>query len=153
MISKILSVAMNGLSWLAWVFQWMVIWPAATLVLLLVLLFCLDGTTPGRELVGVLQQADSITDGQKWTWRKCAMTMVEERAGFSNVPVPATQENCPVVVTDADEFAAYIDRSLRGVFTGIWALMALLFGGISCLLRRRPYHHSYLPTDRDKREQ
>nr|WP_181375102.1 conjugal transfer protein TraP [Pectobacterium carotovorum]ALG88581.1 conjugal transfer protein TraP [Pectobacterium carotovorum] len=141
MASKILSATVYGLSWLAWAFQRVVIWPAATLALILVLLFCMDGNSPGRALVGVLKQADSITDGQKWTWRKCPMGTKEEL--ISNVPFPVAPEDCPVVVTDADEYASYIDRWLYFGLIELWLLLALSFLGGSYLLRRSPYHHRY----------
>lgn len=148
MINKTLALIAYCLRWLAWAFHYLVIWPAATLVLIVALLFCLDNTTPGAVAVDYLQKAGSITDGQHWRWRECTK---KTPAGLPSPPVypdkseSLQQEACPEVVSDARGYAAYIDRSLlRGPLFGVWILMGLAYAGLALLLGIRPYFPRYV---------
>lgn len=147
MINKTLALIAYCLRWLAWAFNYLVIWPAATLVLIVALLFCLDNTTPGAVVVDYLQKAGSITDGQRWTWRECTM---QTPAGL---PPPSVypdkieslqQDACPEVVSDARGYAAYVDRSLRGTLTWLWVLAGLTYAGLAWLLGHKPYFPRYV---------
>lgn len=48
MMLKFLSVLLYCLRWLAWAFHYLIVWPAATLMLLVIMLFWLDNSTPGQ---------------------------------------------------------------------------------------------------------
>lgn len=147
MINKALALIAYCLRWLAWAVHYLVIWPAATLVLIVALLFCLDNTTPGAVAVEYLQQAGSITDGQRWTWRECTKQMPAE---MPHLPVnpghtgTLQQDACPEVVSDARGYAAYVDRSLRGTLTWLWVLTGLTYSGLAWLLGIRPYFPRYM---------
>lgn len=150
MINKILAPIAYCLRWLAWAFHYLVIWPAATLVLVVALLFCLDNTTPGMVAVAYLQKAGSITDGQRWTWRECTKQMPAEfppPSVYPESPGRIQQEDCPEVVSDARGYAAYIDRSLQRTLPGLWMLMALIYGGLAGLLGHKPYFPRYVFVD------
>lgn len=147
MISKILALIAYCLRWLAWAVQYLVIWPAGSLVLIVALLFCLDNTTPGAVAVDYLQKAGSITDGQHWRWRECTKLAPGE---FPPPPVypdkseSLLQEACPEVVSGARDYAAYIDRTLWGTLSGLWVLMGLTYAGLAWLLGLRPYFPRYV---------
>ena len=50
MMLKLLSVLLYCLRWLAWAFHYLIIWPAATLMLLVAMLLWMDNTTPGEAM-------------------------------------------------------------------------------------------------------
>ncbi|EHI2681334.1 TPA: hypothetical protein O7P83_003813 [Escherichia coli] len=147
MKNKMFALIAYCLRWLAWSVHYLVIWPAASLVLIVALLFCLDNTTPGAVAVDYLQKAGNITDGQRWTWRECT------RPVPTKLPPPSVspdspgiqQDDCPEVVSDARGYAAYVDRSLpRGPLFGVWILMGLTYAGMAWLLGIRPYFPRYV---------
>lgn len=47
MMNKTLYGVLHALRWLGWLIKYVFIWPAAMLMLLLIMLFWLDNTTPG----------------------------------------------------------------------------------------------------------
>lgn len=140
MINKVLILAVYILRWLGWLFHNLIILPAATLVFIGALLFCLDNTTPGAVAVDYLQKAVSITDGQRWTWHECTKQTPAELSPSSVYQ----QEVCPEVVSDAQGYAAYIDRSLLDPLFGVWVLMGLTYGGLAWLQGYKPYYSRYV---------
>lgn len=147
MKNKTLALITYYLRWLAWAVHYLIIWPAATLVLIVALLFCLDNTTPGAVAVNYLQKAGSIINGQHLTWRECTK---QAPAEFSPSSVKSEhignihQEACPEMVSDARGYASYIDRSLRDPVFGVWLLMGLTYAGLAWLLGIRPYFPRYV---------
>ncbi|MGG7779917.1 hypothetical protein PGN94_22290 [Klebsiella aerogenes] len=147
MINKALALIAYCLRWLAWAVQYLVIWPAGTLVLIVALLFCLDNTTPGAVAVDYLQKAGSIIDGQHWRWRECTKLAPGEFPPPSVFPERTgslQQDACPEVVSDARGYAAYVDRTLQGTLTWLWVLMGLTYAGLAWLLGLRPYFPRYV---------
>jgi len=147
MINKTLALIAYCLRWLAWAVQYLVIWPAGSLVLLFALLFCVGNTTPGEVAVDYLQKAGSITDGQRWTWRECKRqvpTKLPPPSAYPDSP-RIQQDDCQEVVSDARGYAAYVDRSLmRGPLFSIWILMGLTYAGIALRLGSRPHFPRYV---------
>lgn len=147
MINKTLALIAYCLRWLAWAVHYLVIWPAGTLVLIVALVFCLDNTSPGAVAVNYLQEAGTITDGQRWTWRECTRQLPAELpppTEFSERIGSLQQDSCPEVVSDARGYAAYVDRTLQGSLTWLWVLMGLTYAGLAWLLGSRPYFPRYV---------
>lgn len=63
MMLKLLSVLLYCLRWLAWAFHYLIIWPAATLMLLVAMLLWMENTTPGeamaQEIIAVTHNVSS----------------------------------------------------------------------------------------------
>lgn len=147
MINKTLALTAYCIRWLTWAFHYLVIGPAGTLVLIVALLFCLDNTTPGAIVVDYLQKAGSITDGQRWTWHECTKQLpvaLPPPSVFPERTGSLQQDACPEVVSDAQGYAAYVDRTLLGTLTWLWVLMGLTYAGLAWLLGLRPYFPRYV---------
>lgn len=130
----------NCLRWLTWAIHCLIIWPAATLVLIVVLVFCVDNTTPGAVAVDYLQKASSITDGQHWRWHECVKA---KPVAISERTASLQPKACPEAVSDARGYAAYIDRTLWEILSWLWVLLVLIYGGLIWVLGIRPHFSRY----------
>ena len=138
---KILSVLLYLLKWLGWCVQYVFVWPAATLMLLLIMLFRMDNTTPGAMMA---QEIASVTyDVRLGEYR---IPVCQDKTPDSRFPEATADRKRSVcsnsVITDAEGYAAHIDSSLR-IIPGLWAVMAAVFAGMALLLGIRPCFHRY----------
>ena len=70
MINKALVLILYCLRWLFWAFHYLVMWPAATVMLFVILIFWLHDTTPGqvKEVIGdVIRGLESDRQGEEKT--------------------------------------------------------------------------------------
>lgn len=65
------KVASAIASWFFWAVRNILILPAGMFLLLICLIFIHDKTTPGQLIVGIIKNADAVTDGIQWKWREC----------------------------------------------------------------------------------
>lgn len=153
MMLKLLSVLLYCLRWLAWAFHYLIIWPAATLMLLVAMLLWMDNTTPGEAMA---QEIMAVTHNVSSGEFRIAVCRDEPLQPFippapQNKSSGLTPHDAPSavchdrgsVVTDAKGYAAHIDGSLR-VFTGLWAVLAIIFAGLAWFLGIRPYFPRYV---------
>lgn len=148
MMNKAMPLAICCLRWLAWAFQYLIIWPAATLMLLIVLLFRLDNTTPGKVLVQEIASVTRDVGSGEYRLLLCrdehsapfipALAKDKSTAGSAPVAPSAICQKQVSVITDAEGYAAHIDGSLS-VFKQLWAVMASVFAGLALLMKHRPY--------------
>ncbi|MDQ9128478.1 conjugal transfer protein TraP [Serratia fonticola] len=128
MASKILSATVYGLSWLTWAFQWMVIWPAASLVLIFVLLFWLNNSTPGESLAAEIEFVRPVDSSEG----EFFISRCYSGPGLPSVPF------CQKEASSRDVYVENIDSSLSGYVTCLWLVMAGVYGGLAYLLGRTP---------------
>ncbi|EAA6923136.1 conjugal transfer protein TraP [Salmonella enterica] len=152
MMLKLLSVLLYRLRWLAWAFHYLIVWPAATLMLLVAMLLWMENTTPGEAMA---QEIMSVTHNVSSGEFRIAACLDEPLQPF--IP-PAPQNNSSgltlhhapsavcqdrgSVVTDAKGYAVHVNDSLR-VVTGLWIVMAIVFSGAALLMGCRPYFCLY----------
>lgn len=124
MMLKLLSVLLYCLRWLAWAFHYLIIWPAATLMLLIIILFWIENTTPGEAMA---QEVAAFTHNVSSGEFRIAACRDEPLHPFIP-PAPQgkssglTLHDAPSavchdrgsVVTGAKGYAAHINGSLRG---------------------------------------
>ncbi|UNC52582.1 conjugal transfer protein TraP [Enterobacter huaxiensis] len=136
MMLKLLSVLLYCLRWLAWAFQYLIIWPAATLMLLIIMLFWLDNSTPGQVA------ADEIAASTRYVSH--GEFRIPGHCG-PNLGEPLYGERCRS--TDAAGYAAFVKNSVdelwRGNLKVLWVVMAVVFSGAALLVGCRPYFCLY----------
>lgn len=137
MINKALALIAYCLRWLAWAFHYLVIWPAATALLIFILIFWLDNSTPGQVAADEIAASTRyISHGEFRTPGGCG----------ASLGGPLHGERCRS--TDAGGYADYIKESIdepwRGTWKALWVVMALVYAGLAWLLDRRPYFPRYV---------
>jgi hypothetical protein len=148
MMLKLLSVLLYCLRWLAWAFHYLIIWPAATLMVLVIMLFRMENTTPGeamaQEIMAVTHNVSSgefrISAYRDETLQPLIPAAPQDESpGLMLHGAPsAVCHDRGSVVTGAKGYAAHINDSLR-VVKGLWAVLAIVFSGLSLLMGCRPY--------------
>lgn len=153
MMNKALPLAACCLRWLAWAFQYLIIWPAAWLMLLIVLLFRLDNTTPGKVLAQEIASVTRDVGSGEYRLFLCGdepfapfnpvLAKDKSTAGSAPVAPSAICQKQESIVTDADGYAAHIDGALSP-FKQLWIVMACVFAGLAWFLGIRPYFPRYV---------
>ena len=148
MINKALVLAAYCLRWLAWAFQYLIIWPAATVMLLVIILFRLDTITPGQALAQEIASVTRNVIPGEYRLLICrdepfapfipALVKDTSTAGSAPVEPSAICQKQESIVTDADGYAAHIDGALSP-FKQLWIVMASVFAGLALMMKRRPY--------------
>jgi hypothetical protein len=136
MMLKFFSVSLYALRWLGWLLTYSVVWPAATLMLLAVMLFRMEHMTPGEALA---QEIASVTHNV----RPGEFRISACRDTASSVDKPdVVCRDLESRVTGAEGYAAHINGSLK-VVTEFWVLMAFVFSGLALVTGCRPYFCDY----------
>ncbi|MGQ6550167.1 conjugal transfer protein TraP [Serratia sp. IR-2025] len=137
MMGDALYGVLYALRWLGWLIKYVFIWPAAMLMVLLIMLFWLDNTTPGTLMA---EEIASVSwNGQTGEYRipVCAERKVDK--DITDVIVTAPTDVCrDTVLTNAEGYAAHIDGSLR-VLQTLWVVFAFLFFLGAFVLGCRPF--------------
>lgn len=137
MMGKTLYGVLYALRWLGWLIEYVFIWPAATLMLLLIMMFWLSNTTPGAIMA---EEIASVSwNAQKGEYRipACAKRAVD-KAGTDAIGAVPTHVCRDTVLTNEEGYAAHIDGSLR-VLQTLWVVFALLFVLVAFVLGCRPF--------------
>lgn len=145
---KLISVLLRGGGWLAWLLRYVVIWPAATLMLLIVMLFRLENTTPGRELAREISSVTrDVRPGEYRLFIFCPAESLEpfmpdltedkKSARSLTSALSAVCQEPTSVITDANGYAAHIDGVLS-TGKGLWIMMSIVFAGLALLMGSRP---------------
>ncbi|EKQ0890599.1 hypothetical protein P4Q63_002053 [Salmonella enterica] len=147
MMKGYFSVLMNageyGLCCLAWGLKWVVIRPLAAIMIIMLLLNWLSGSSPGQMLATGIEKAKAGAGAGEFMVRECPPPSPPP-VRLNRLPsVEDLREDiCPVVVTDAAGYADRIDRTLSETLKTLWLLLSLLFGVVAGLCgdtpRRRP---------------
>ena len=144
MTFKILSVLLYVVKWLVWCAQYVFIWPAATLMLLLIMLFRMDNTTPGAMMAHEIASVTYDVHSGEYRIPACQDKTPDSR--FPEAPSDRKRTVCSdSVITDAEGYTAHIDSSLQ-IIPGLWAVMAAVFVAMALFLGKRPYFHRHFDS-------
>ena len=153
MMLKLVSISLYAVKCLAWLLTYAVILPAATLMLLIILLFRLDNSTPGKELAREIASVTrDVSPGEYRLFIFCPGESLEPFTPDLNkdkkharsllaAPSAACQEPTSII-TDANGYAAHIDGVLS-TGKGMWLVMSIVFAGLALLMNRRPVFRLY----------
>ncbi len=126
------------LRWLLWGVRYAVIWPLATLAIVVILLFRMDGSTPGQQMAQEIDRVRAMAPPGQFPVRDCPDPVFTVS---SPVPEELT-ENCPLKITGAEAYAADIDQSLSQTGRLLWATLAMLYVAVAVMIGDRPYRHT-----------
>lgn len=141
MMGKTLYGVLYALRWLGWLIKYVFIWPAATLMLLLITMFWLSNTTPGGMMAEEIASVSWNAQTGEFRIPVCAERTVG--TAVTDVIGVAPTDFCrDTVLTNAEGYAAHIDASLRGLQT-LWVVFGLFFVLGAFVLGCRPF--TYLP--------
>lgn len=131
MHSKFFSSAIYAYRWMEWLIKFAVIWPAAFLMLLIVLMFRLDHSSPGKIMAQEIAQVTHDAGPGEYRVPDC-----EKKTSLTDTTL-CTQ----TVLTDADGYAMHIDGALQ-LIPDVWIVMALAFTLLASFMGIRPYRDS-----------
>jgi hypothetical protein len=148
MMLKLLSVLLYCLRWLAWAFHYLIIWPAATLMLLIIMLFWMENTTPGEALAQEIMSVTHNVSSGEFRIASCLDEPLQpiipaapqdKSSGLTPYGAPsAVCQERGSDVTDAKGYAAHVDGALSTLKL-LWIVMAIVFSGAALLMGCRPY--------------
>lgn len=137
MMGKTLYGVLYALRWLGWLIKYIFIWPAATLMLLLIMMFWLSNTTPGAMMAEEIASVSLNAQTGEFRIPVCAERTVG--TAVTDVMGVAPTDVCrDTVLTNAEGYAAHIDASLRGLQT-LWVVFGLFFVLGAFVLGCRPF--------------
>lgn len=152
MMLKLLSVLLYCLRWLAWAFQYLIVWPAATLMLLIIMLFRMENTTPGKAMAQEIMAVTHNVSSGEFRIADCRDESLQpfippapqgKSSGLTLHDAPsAVCHDRSSVVTDAKGYAGHVDGALSP-FKLLWIVMAIVFSGVALLMGCRPYFCLY----------
>lgn len=122
MMGETLYGVLYALRWLGWLIKYVFIWPAAMLMLLLIMLFWLDNTTPGTLMAEEIASVSWNAQTGEYRIPVCAESTLDG-AVIGAAPTRVCRDT---VLTNAEGYAAHIDGSLR-VLQTLWVVLGLLF--------------------------
>ncbi|ENO7970166.1 conjugal transfer protein TraP [Salmonella enterica] len=131
------------LRWLIWGVKYVVIWPLATIAVVVIVLLQMEETTPGQLLAQEIGQVRATAPSGMFPVRDCPDPVFSASSPFPESLAYLT-ENCPLKITGAAEYAADIDRSLLQTGRGVWGTLALLYVALAVMSGDRPYRHNPL---------
>lgn len=152
MMLKLVSISLYAVKWLAWLLTYVAILPAVTLMLLIVLLFWQENSTPGKELAREIASVTRDVSPGEYRLLICrdepfppfnpALVKDKSTAGSAPVASYAICQKQESVITDANGYAAHIDGVLS-TGKGMWLVMSIVFAGLALLMKRRPVFRLY----------
>ncbi len=151
MVKSLITFVLSALRWL---FQYAVVYPMATMMLLIVTALWRGHITPGQMLVNTIESVQregyAIHDGTGPASR-------EALNGDAVKPLlpPVLQEDCSSFSTDAAGYAAgyaaHIDQGYTKNILWLWFLMAVVFTGVAVVFGRTPASRTGITWVRDAR--
>lgn len=136
------------LRWLIWGVKYAVIWPLATIAILVILLFRTGDATPGQQIAQEIGRVRAMAPSGMFPVRDCPDPVF---TASSPLPenLPDLTENCPLKITGAEEYAADINQSLSQTGRILWGTLALLYVSVALMLGDRPYRpHEFIYATR-----
>lgn len=137
MMGEMLYGVLHALRWLGWLIKYVFIWPAAMLMVLLIMLFWLNNTTPGTLMAEEIASVSWNTQTGEYRIPACVERKIDK--DIADVIKAAPTDVCrDTVLTNAEGYAAHIDGSLR-VLQTLWVVFALLFVLVAFVFGYRPF--------------
>ncbi|EAU5656455.1 conjugal transfer protein TraP [Salmonella enterica] len=128
------------LRWLIWVVRYAVIWPLATMALMVLFLFWKDNTTAGQMMAQQIDYVREIAPAGQFPIGDCPE--VHEMIYLHSFPRELSDpldKRCTVIFTDAAGYIEETDRSLGQLGKALWSTLALLYVSLAVMTGNRPY--------------
>ena len=150
MVKSRSALVLSALRWLRWFFQYAVVYPMATMMLLIVTALWCGHITPGQMLVNTIESVQR----EGYVIHDCTGPASREALNGDAVkPLlpPVLQEDCSSFSTDAAGYAAHIDQGYTKNIFWLWFLMAVVFTGVAVVFGRTPASRTGITWVRDAR--
>ena len=145
-----LALSMSSLRWFRWLIQHAVVYPMATMMLLIVTVLWRGHITPGQMLVNTIESVQR----EGYVIHDCTGPASREALNGDAVkPLlpPVLQEDCSSFSTDAAGYAAHIDQGYTKNILWLWFLMAVVFTGVAVVFGRTHASRTGITWVRDAR--
>ncbi|WP_332624358.1 conjugal transfer protein TraP [Klebsiella grimontii] len=148
MVKSRAALVLSSLRWFRWLIQHAVVYPLATMMLLIVTVLWRGHITPGQMLVNTIESVQR----EGYVIHDCTGPASREALNGDAVkPLlpPVLQEDCSSVSTDAAGYAAHIDQGYTKNILWLWFLMAVVFTGGAVVFGRTPASRTGITWVRD----
>lgn len=136
------------LRWLIWGVKYAVIWPLATIAVVVILICRMDGSTPGQQIAQEIGRVRAMAPPGAFPVSVCP-DPVFTSSSLLPENLPYLTGECPLKITSADEYAANINQSLSQTGRGLWVTLALLYVAVAVMIGDRPYRpHEFIYATR-----
>ncbi|HIB1596914.1 TPA: conjugal transfer pilus-stabilizing protein TraP [Salmonella enterica subsp. enterica serovar Muenchen] len=136
------------LRWLIWGVKYAVIWPLATIAVVVILIFRMESSTPGQLMAQEIGKVRAMAPSGTFPVSVCPDPLL---TASSPLPenLPYLTGDCPLKITSAEEYAANINQSLSQTGRILWGTLALLYVSVALMLGDRPYRpHEFIYATR-----
>ncbi|WP_430489800.1 conjugal transfer pilus-stabilizing protein TraP (plasmid) [Salmonella enterica] len=136
------------LRWLIWGVKYAVIWPLATIAVVVILIFRMEGSTPGQQIAQEIGRVRAMAPPGAFPVSVCPEPIL---TASSPLPenLPYLTGDCPLKITSADEYAADINQALSQTGRVLWVTLALLYVAVAVMIGDRPYRpHEFIYATR-----
>lgn len=139
MVKSRAALVLSALRWFRWLIQHAVVYPLATMMLLIVTVLWRGHITPGQMLVNTIESVQR----EGYVIHDCRRPASRGELNGDEVkpllpPPPVLKEECTTVSTDAAGYAAHIDQGYTKIILCLWFLMAVVFTGVAVVFGRTP---------------
>lgn len=127
-----------AIRWLLWAVKFVVIWPLATIALLVLLVFWKGDTTPGQLLAEHIEYVRAASPTGQYPVSDCPD--VYESIDFHSSPwePPSLDNRCAVIFTDAAGYIEDINLSLSRAGKALWVILSFLYTSLAVIAGNRP---------------
>lgn len=147
MVKFLTALVLSALRWLRWLFQYAVVYPMATMMLLIITVLWRGHIAPGQMLVNTIESVQR----EGYVIQDCAGPASREALNGDAVKPLLSPEDCTTVSTDAAGYAAHIDQGYTKNILCLWLLLAVVFTGVAVVFGRTPASRTGITWVRDAR--
>lgn len=132
------------LRWLIWGVKYAVIWPLATIAVVVILTLRMEGSTPGQQIAQEIGRVRAMAPPGAFPVSVCPDPVFTSSSPLPE-NLPYLTGECPLKITSADEYAANINQSLSQTGRVLWVTLALLYVAVAVMIGDRPYRpHEFI---------
>ncbi|EBO7769535.1 conjugal transfer protein TraP [Salmonella enterica] len=136
------------LRWLIWGVKYAVIWPLATIAVVVILTLRMEGSTPGQQIAQEIGRVRAMAPPGAFPVSVCPDPVFTSSSPLPE-NLPYLTGDCPLKITSADEYAANINQSLSQTGRVLWVTLALLYVAVAVMIGDRPYRpHEFIYATR-----
>ncbi|EKB3330941.1 conjugal transfer protein TraP [Salmonella enterica subsp. enterica serovar Chandans] len=136
------------LRWLVWGVKYAVIWPLATIAVVVILTLRMEGSTPGQQIAQEIGRVRAMAPPGAFPVSVCPDPVFTSSSPLPE-NLPYLMGDCPLKITSAEEYAANINQSLSQTGRVLWVTLALLYVAVAVMIGDRPYRpHEFIYATR-----
>lgn len=128
--------------------KYAVIWPLATIAVVVILICRMEGSTPGQQIAQEIGRVRAMAPPGAFPVSVCPDPVFTSSSPLPE-NLPYLTGDCPLKITSAEEYAANINQSLSQTGRVLWVTLALLYVAVAVMIGDRPYRpHEFIYATR-----